>query len=239
VVLGNVTNIVASRAYGVDFLQYGRWMTLPVLVGAAFFVLAFYLANQASLGRQARPNFLGREQAPQPFWSRMFSWYGHCVLALCMAALVVASFWDISVICVAAPCAALVLAWDLAADLLDRTGWVARMSWLLGQLPPSPLLLLVMVCLLMTCLADTLCDIPNVVFSTRAITHPLFRDSPRQTAASRTAALFAVVLGSRLGATVSLFGSLTGILWHSQLPKGLISPLCGATPTCLSGGAPA
>ena len=112
--IGNPTNIIASQAQGVRFLDYSAWMALPTVVASLTSLLLLYLVF-----RKAIPDRVQRVhndvQVDKPA-----AIFGVSVLAATLVTLVVTSFFEkIPMWLVTLPFAALVFFRDLMSDLQE------------------------------------------------------------------------------------------------------------------------
>ncbi|KAJ1667333.1 hypothetical protein IW140_001934 [Coemansia sp. RSA 1813] len=113
--IGNPTNIIASQANGIAFLQYSAWMALPFLGavvagGAILYIQCFSKVPRAieiDLGIQPRSMLVRPRQAI----------FGAVILALCLITLSVSSFFGVAVWIVTLPFGGVMLVVDAFVDL--------------------------------------------------------------------------------------------------------------------------
>ncbi|KAJ2395120.1 hypothetical protein GGI23_004425, partial [Coemansia sp. RSA 2559] len=96
----------------------------------------------------------------------------------------------------------------ILVESLSEQGWTPRLSWLLKHMCPSvaPAVFIVGVVTALAC--NIMNNLPMTIIFTRALKHQIFGQVG---ASTRRGALFALIIGSNLGANFTLVGSLAGL----------------------------
>ncbi|KAJ3035660.1 hypothetical protein HDV00_003600 [Rhizophlyctis rosea] len=136
----------------------------------------------------------------------------------------------------------------ILVEALHTTGWTARFATALGALSPN-LPTTVFVTGAITALAcNLLNNLPMTILFARIFQHANFSSragnyGAQDVDAIRRGGLFALVVGSNVGANVLFVGSLAGLMWSDLLrkrgegvPQGLFFRVCmGVTPVVVLG----
>ncbi|KAJ1821219.1 hypothetical protein LPJ56_001185 [Coemansia sp. RSA 2599] len=99
----------------------------------------------------------------------------------------------------------------IIVESLSELGWTPRLSWLLKRVCPSVIPAVFVVGLMTSLACNVLNNLPMTILFTRALKHPIFAQTDQQT---RKGALFALIVGSNLGANLTLVGSLAGLMFQ-------------------------
>ncbi|KAJ2238215.1 hypothetical protein H4R99_005193 [Coemansia sp. RSA 1722] len=99
----------------------------------------------------------------------------------------------------------------IIVESLSELGWTPRLSWLLKRVCPSVVPAVFVVGLMTSLACNVLNNLPMTILFTRALKHPIFAQADQQT---RKGALFALIVGSNLGANLTLVGSLAGLMFQ-------------------------
>ncbi|KAJ2784891.1 hypothetical protein H4R18_000816 [Coemansia javaensis] len=241
--IGNPTNIVVAQANGVSFLSYTAWMGLPFLAAAAAGALALYVL---SLRTVARAIPAGLDLRPRDMIrSKWRVAVGVFVLVSCLVALSVSSIHGVAVWMVTLPFGVAMLVADAAIDLctapvvkrlpygivpfslgmfiivecLGTQGWTPRLAWVLRRMCPSATAAVFVIGAVSTVVCNVLNNLPATILFSRAFQHPVFFAHTDDR--TRRGAMFALVVGSNLGANFSLVGSLAGLMFQGiAMQKG-------------------
>ncbi|KAI8325303.1 hypothetical protein GQ54DRAFT_254914 [Martensiomyces pterosporus] len=100
----------------------------------------------------------------------------------------------------------------IIVESLSASGWTPRLAWLLKQLCPSVVPAIFGIGLVSALACSVLNNLPMTILFTRAMMHPIFVDVGTR---AHRGALFALIVGSNLGANFSLVGSLAGLMFQS------------------------
>lgn len=231
-VIGNPTNIYLSTAYGIDFLTYLKISALPTFAaGILSFLLLFCLFRKdLTAPMQCQTENFRLDNKPA-------LWLGVIHLAVCTALLVVCPYiglemWLIA-LCAAGslflcslllcgiqrkrpnllvrtiarlpyPIIPFILSMFVMIVVLDNVGFTAGVASLIGG--DSPVLTYGTLSFFSSNLIN---NIPMSVFFAPVISH--------LSGEAGTAAVYATVIGSNLGALFTPIGSLAGIMWSSVL----------------------
>ncbi|KAJ1940051.1 hypothetical protein GGF37_004145 [Kickxella alabastrina] len=100
----------------------------------------------------------------------------------------------------------------IMVECLSELGWTPRLAWLLKHMCPSvvPAVFIVGIVSSLTC--NVLNNLPMTILFTRALKHPVFLLHVDYR--TRKGALFALIVGSNLGANFTLVGSLAGLMFQ-------------------------
>ncbi|KAJ2634990.1 hypothetical protein GGF40_003870 [Coemansia sp. RSA 1286] len=99
----------------------------------------------------------------------------------------------------------------IIVESLSELGWTPRLSWLLKRVCPSVVPAVFVVGMMTSLACNVLNNLPMTILFTRALKHPIFAQADQQT---RKGALFALIVGSNLGANLTLVGSLAGLMFQ-------------------------
>ncbi|KAJ1903853.1 hypothetical protein LPJ81_002839 [Coemansia sp. IMI 209127] len=99
----------------------------------------------------------------------------------------------------------------ILVESLSEQGWTPRLSWLLKHMCPSvaPAVFIVGVVSALAC--NIMNNLPMTIIFTRALKYQIFG---QVSAPTRRGALFALIIGSNLGANFTLVGSLAGLMFQ-------------------------
>lgn len=225
-IFGNPTNIYISTAFGIDFFDYARHMVPVTLIAGTASLAVLFLVFRRSLVKPIE--VLPVEQTP---WSRSLSGIGLVFLGMSIVAMAAASYvgfemWIVAFV-FAVACMAIA-----AAYLTVRGGDKAILARTMKKLPwtLAPFLLSMFLLILSLNragitenLARSLPDNPfayglasftasNVINN---IPMSVLFTSMLSSSHASAAAVYAVILGSNLGAMLTPVGALAGIMWLS------------------------
>ncbi len=242
-IIGNPTNIYLAGSAGVDFSGYILKMLLPTVLCGLVSLGVLYLLFRKKLSAPIDP----KEEKIPPIDKVTevlgLVHLGGCILLLSLSSffdfpmwLITCGFFLSLVICTMAVSifrrrAPFLIAkcilrapWDLAPFVLsmfvlvlalNKYGHTARLATWLGQFNTVPTVILAFG-IASFLAANVLNNIPmSVLFSAVIAALPMADDPSRATLIS--AALFASVIGSNLGAFFTPTGALAGIMWTGQL----------------------
>ncbi|KAJ1539357.1 hypothetical protein HK405_012999, partial [Cladochytrium tenue] len=121
-------------------------------------------------------------------------------------------------------------------EALDSTGWTGRLGEALGGLQPAPAATVFTVAFVSAAACAVLNNLPATILFARALAHERFLSAAAAAAAAaasgeggvgaeaeaaaraaQRAGLFALVVGSNVGANLLFAGSLAGLMWSAQL----------------------
>lgn len=242
-IIGNPTNIYLAGSAGVSFGGYILKMLLPTALCGLVSLGVLYLLFRKKLSAPIEPK---KEKIPpldKVTEVLGLVHLGGCILLLSLSSFIGFPMWLITcgffvslVICTMAVSlfrrrAPFLIAkcilrapWDLAPFVLsmfvlvlalDKYGHTATLATWLGQFQSVPTVILAFGVASFLA-ANILNNIPmSVLFSSVISVLPMAGDPARQTLIS--AALFASVIGSNLGAFFTPTGALAGIMWTGQL----------------------
>lgn len=226
--IGNPTNIILSNAAGVGFVEYSRWMLLPSLMLAAAGIGWLWILFGRKIKEFRRPG-LEPSLALQNRRSAVFA------LAALVGAILLMSLgftpWKVALLFALLTFGADLLLrprevpkivrkvpWKLSYFLLglfiliagvERSGALKPVSSLLALAERGPLGLGVLI-------------LTSALVAAVINNHPMSVLFGKSLGGAPLASLFACVVGSNLGANLSLVGALAGILWsHILLTKGV------------------
>ena len=230
-VIGNPTNIYLSSAYGINFVEYTSVMLLPTLAAGAVAFLALFLLYRKKLSEpiSGEPQETFIKDKPQLAVGLVH--LGACTLALAIGSYVGLEMWLVSLVA-----AISLFIFTIGFSIVRKKrptelfACLKRAPW---QLIPFVLGMFVMVIGLsengvtvaiaillgedMTVLkygitsflaANVINNIPMSVLYSSILS-----------GTSSTAAVYATVVGSNLGACLSPIGALAGIMWSSILKE--------------------
>ncbi len=228
--IGNPTNIFLSLTFDISFFEYFKVMLLPTLVGGtiSFGILLFLFSRDLK-----KPIELIEVEETKMNRKLMFIGLGHLVLCLILFAIsnfINIDMWKISLLL---SITLLIIAfimekkaalkaikrapWNLVPFILsmfiivlslDKYGVMERIGDLLNTLGESSKLANIFVYGFFSIFADNL--INNIPMSLAAI---------KILPASSLHSIYAVIIGSNLGACLTPIGALAGIMWMNILKK--------------------
>ncbi|KAJ1724737.1 hypothetical protein LPJ53_001020 [Coemansia erecta] len=100
----------------------------------------------------------------------------------------------------------------IIVESLSSLGWTPRLAWVLRRISPSVACAVFTVAVVSTLACNVLNNLPMTILFTRALKHSEF--SAYVDARTRKGALFALIVGSNLGANLTLVGSLAGLMFQ-------------------------
>lgn len=237
-VIGNPTNIYLSGSMGVDFFGYARVMLLPtVCAGTLAFVLLRLLFSKA-LKKPLSSTAESCEIANKTLLIIGLAHLGACTVALAVASYIGAQMWAISLgfalsllLFVSVYCLFAHTRSTMLAVSLKRAPW---------QLVPFVLSMFVLILGLTE--AGVTAEIAHLLGNRHSVftygfasflASNLINNIPMSVlfgsvlssfeGVQRTAAVFATVIGSNIGAFLTPIGALAGIMWADLLKKQHIS----------------
>eukprot|EP01126_Amoeba_proteus_P052435 TRINITY_DN6331_c0_g1_i4.p1 TRINITY_DN6331_c0_g1~~TRINITY_DN6331_c0_g1_i4.p1 ORF type:complete len:277 (-),score=41.94 TRINITY_DN6331_c0_g1_i4:792-1622(-) len=118
--VGNPTNIIVSEAYGIGFLQYSAWMTLPTIAGGITCYVACYFLFRRDLNSISVvvPKDLNENDY---LLDRAGAIYGTCCSLGCLVCLVISSFIPVPIWVITAVFAFLMFMKDFYHFLMYHT----------------------------------------------------------------------------------------------------------------------
>ncbi|KAJ2548241.1 hypothetical protein EV175_004904 [Coemansia sp. RSA 1933] len=99
----------------------------------------------------------------------------------------------------------------ILVESLSEQGWTPRLSWLLKHMCPSVAPAVFVVGAVTSLACNIMNNLPMTIIFTRALKHQIFEQVG---ASTRRGALFALIVGSNLGANFTLVGSLAGLMFQ-------------------------
>ncbi|KAJ1735068.1 hypothetical protein LPJ72_002045 [Coemansia sp. Benny D160-2] len=99
----------------------------------------------------------------------------------------------------------------ILVESLSEQGWTPRLSWLLKRMCPSVAPAVFIVGIVTSLACNIMNNLPMTIIFTRALKHQIFG---QVSASTRKGALFALIIGSNLGANFTLVGSLAGLMFQ-------------------------
>ncbi|RUP50807.1 arsenical pump membrane protein-domain-containing protein [Jimgerdemannia flammicorona] len=107
-------------------------------------------------------------------------------------------------------------------EALASVGWTAVFATGLAACIPNPFAAVFAMCFISILLCNLLNNLPMTILVARVLQHPNFYAAPQVTPMVMRGVLFALVIGSNLGACLTIMGSLAGIMWdHILKTKGV------------------
>lgn len=225
-VFGNPTNIYISSAFDIDFMTYARTMVPVTLLSGLCSLAVLFCVFHKSL---VQPLCVRHEQAP--VWNRPLSFAGLAALGLCVTGMALSDVLKVEMWVVALTFALLYLA--IIMIYLAATGrGMTMLTETVGKLPWTliPFLLSMFVLIISLnqagvtqALARRLPDNPVAYGFASFAASNLLNNIPMSvlftSLLSSTHAgmdsVFAVIMGSNLGALLTPVGALAGIMWLS------------------------
>ncbi len=234
--IGNPTNIYLAAGAGIGFADYLAVMAIPTLLAGAVALAVLWLLFRRPL---AAPMTAADDAGSPTLADRPAAILGGVHLGGCLVAMVASSVWDIPLWKIAAVACASLLVCATVYSLLTRRGLslvsatLARAPW---EIVPFVLSMFVVVLALqkvgvtdaiaaaldghppLLCYgglsflaANVVNNIPMSVLFSSVLAHG--------GGAAHTAALYATVVGSNVGAFFTPVGALAGIMWMSLLKR--------------------
>ncbi|KAJ2077443.1 hypothetical protein H4R24_005133 [Coemansia sp. RSA 988] len=100
----------------------------------------------------------------------------------------------------------------IIVESLSEQGWTPRLAWLLKRMCPSTAAAVFIVGAVTTLACNILNNLPMTILFSRAFQHQIFAQVDSGT---QRGAMFALVIGSNLGANFTLVGSLAGLMFQN------------------------
>ncbi|KAG9072815.1 hypothetical protein KI688_000593 [Linnemannia hyalina] len=100
---------------------------------------------------------------------------------------------------------------------LSHSGWIAIFAKWATKLVPNYVAATYAIGFLSVLLCNIFNNVPMTILVARILQHPNFVDSPLATPEVIKGCLFALIVGSNLGACTTLISSLAGLMWDSVL----------------------
>ncbi|KAJ3295044.1 hypothetical protein HK104_003049 [Borealophlyctis nickersoniae] len=114
----------------------------------------------------------------------------------------------------------------ILVESLDHVGWTALLSTALAHLCPTLAVATFVTCIITTLACNLLNNLPMSILFARVFQHPNFATTllgmgvlPDRVDAIKRGGLFALIIGSNIGANVLFVGSLAGLMWSDLLEK--------------------
>jgi len=249
--IGNPTNIIVAQAYQISFLEYVRWMGLPTAVaGAACFGL-LWLIFRRRIPESVKAPAVAPRDALRDRQGAIFGvvCLSTCVVLMSVSGWLPVAIWFIPFTVALAMLARdayvhliasqriqgsamrlptlLTMPWKVVPFLighfiivenLSSSGWVdlfaSRLSRVSGRLLPST----IGMGFLSALVANLVNNQPMTILLTRTIQSASFATDDLTIRGS----MFALIIGSNLGANFTFMGSLAGLMWvHICAAKGV------------------
>ncbi|KAJ2271664.1 hypothetical protein J3F81_003375 [Coemansia sp. RSA 371] len=99
----------------------------------------------------------------------------------------------------------------IIVESLSQQGWTPRLAWVLKRMCSSPAAAVFIVGAITTLACNVLNNLPMSILFSRALQHPIFAQVD---SSSRKGAMFALIIGSNVGANFTLVGSLAGLMFQ-------------------------
>lgn len=229
-IIGNPTNIYLVTAAGGDFVSYMRVMLIPTLAAGIIACACLFLLFRKKLSApiEASPEEVVIED-------KLLLWVGIIHLAVCTVILAVGSYIGIEMWLVSLVSVVSLFVWNLVISAVRRkkpstlTACLKRAPW---ELIPFVISMFVIV----EALGVT--GVTGEIFKLLGDSQPVWKygissflasnlinnipmsvlfSSILADSAAKTAAVYATVVGSNLGACLTPIGALAGIMWSSIL----------------------
>ncbi|KAG0077718.1 hypothetical protein BGZ93_006886 [Podila epicladia] len=100
---------------------------------------------------------------------------------------------------------------------LSETGWISIFATWFTHLVPNYVAAVYAIGFVSVLLCNVFNNVPMTILVARILQHPNFADSPLATPEVVKGCLFALIVGSNLGACTTLISSLAGLMWDSVL----------------------
>ncbi|KAF9949486.1 hypothetical protein BGZ70_001761 [Mortierella alpina] len=100
---------------------------------------------------------------------------------------------------------------------LSNSGWIAIFATWATKLAPNYIAATYAIGFVAVLLCNIFNNLPMTILVARVLQHPNFANSPVATPEVVKGCLFALVVGSNLGACTTLVGSMAGLVWDSLL----------------------
>lgn len=225
-VFGNPTNIYIASAFDIDFMTYARTMAPVTLLSGLCSMAVLFLVFRKSLVQPLRVS-----HGKAPVWNKPLSAAGLMALALCVAGMAAASALGVEMWVIALTFALLYLAVIAVYIIITRRG-AAMLAETARKLPWTliPFLLSMFVLIISLnqagvtqALARRLPDNPAAYGFASFAASNLLNNIPMSVLFTSLlgsthacmASVFAVIIGSNLGALLTPVGALAGIMWLS------------------------
>jgi arsenical pump membrane protein len=235
--IGNPTNIVAADAYGLSFIEFAKWMFLPSISGAVTCLILLWVIFRRRVPKKFKkptinPNLALKNRDGALFGSALLaftilfmslpvSWTGVPIWAVTLIFATVMAFHDL--ILYRSNRAILSrLPWKIVpfliglfiiAEGLASTGWTDLFASLLSKISGNLAGGIFGIGLLSSIAAGFMNNHPMTIFFVKAFQSPHFASF----GASKLGPTLALVMGSNLGANLTLMGALAGIMWAKIL----------------------
>ncbi|KAJ2147717.1 hypothetical protein IW142_001452 [Coemansia sp. RSA 564] len=99
----------------------------------------------------------------------------------------------------------------IIVESLSQQGWTPRLAWVLKRMCSSTAAAVFIVGAITTLACNVLNNLPMSILFSRALQHPIFAQVD---SSSRKGAMFALIIGSNVGANFTLVGSLAGLMFQ-------------------------
>ncbi|KAG9285195.1 hypothetical protein G9A89_004410 [Geosiphon pyriformis] len=107
-------------------------------------------------------------------------------------------------------------------EALSSLGWIALFAKALSKITPSYIPAIFSMALISIILCNLLNNLPMTVLMTRVLQHSNFANASHVTPVIMKGCIFALIIGSNVGACFTVFGALAGIMWDKILKdKGI------------------
>lgn len=242
--IGNPTNIIVAQAYQIRFLEYTRWMGLPTVVaGVACFAL-LWLVFRSRIPRAIEAPTIAPEAALKDSQGAVFGviCLGVCVVLLSISQWLPVQIWvipftialtmlgrDVRAGYSSVPGhahsvtdmpALRTLPWRILPFLighfimvenLSSSGWIDIFASGLSRVSARLLPSIMGMGFLSAVVSNLVNNQPMTILFTRIIGNAWFATDDL----TRAGSMFALVVGSNLGANLTFMGSLAGLMWIS------------------------
>ncbi|CAG8505471.1 11223_t:CDS:2 [Diversispora eburnea] len=105
----------------------------------------------------------------------------------------------------------------ILVEALSSLGWIALFARIFSTLTPSYIPAVFVTATISIVLCNLLNNLPMTVLLTRVIQHPNFSQAEHVTESVKIGCLFALVIGSNVGACFTVVGALAGLMWDKIL----------------------
>ncbi|RHZ75973.1 hypothetical protein Glove_208g205 [Diversispora epigaea] len=105
----------------------------------------------------------------------------------------------------------------ILVEALSSLGWIALFAKFFSTLTPSYIPAVFVTATISIILCNLLNNLPMTVLLTRVIQHPNFSQAEHVTESVKIGCLFALVIGSNVGACFTVVGALAGLMWDKIL----------------------
>lgn len=100
----------------------------------------------------------------------------------------------------------------ILVEALASLGWIGIFATAIAYCTPSPAVAVFVVCFISILLCNLLNNLPMTILVTRVLQHPNFYGAAQVTPIVMKGVLFALIIGSNLGACLTTTGSLAGVM---------------------------